>query len=335
MSRRREYVELPKDCEKLSPSACTSWKTKDRKTGVSKCKIKYSKLGFANKCVENDNYEFEKFIFEEGFEDFATIGEGDLDRELKLRNKICENLNTDTCRTELGKKLGCKVKKRLLSPDSCRLDPKLIEFLKKRELLCEIEDCKELKKKGILCQKCVDELDEMLQEYNGLYTLLSKRKNPAPEDVKRFFILADEIKDEWYSYFVTGQKKLLDEIEKKRMRIEELHGGARCQAFNITTCIGKGEVLKQCKCKGIRTSVGLFCGTHRNCYERRVGKFNEFRDKFDELCREKELCRGIIKEMKQFYEMIKYTTYGDAKNKKVEVDNILDFAEEYMTYIEN
>jgi len=339
MSRKKEFVTLPEDCEKLSPSACTSWKTKDKKTGVSKCKVKYSKFGFNNKCVKNDDYELEKVIFEEGFQNFSEIGGGGADstEELQLRNRICENLDArrgGTCDSALGRKLGCKVKKRLLAPDSCRLDPKLIEFLRKRELLCEKEDCKELKKKGIFCQKCLDDLEELLQEFNGLYTLLSKRKNPVPEDVKRFFTLADEIKDDWYPYFVTGQKKLLDEIQKKRMRIEELHGGARCQAYNITDCSGKGDLRRQCKCKGLRTSEGLFCGTHRKCYHRRVDKFDEFRDKFEELCKDKGLCHGIIREMEEFYEMIKFCTFGEAKNKKIEVKDIIEFSEEYMKFIE-
>lgn len=332
--KRGEKLEFPQDCERLAPSACETWKTKDPKTGVSKCKIKYGKMGFNNRCVENEDYELEKFIFDEGFQEFTKINTDNLDYELKTRNQICENLDPDTtCKSELGKKLGCKVKKRVLSPNSCRLDPKLIGFLKRRELLCEKEDCKELKKKGIVCDKCIDELHETLQELDGLYDELVRKKSPPPEDIQRYFDLADDVKMEWYPYFVHSQKKLLDTLEKKRMKIEELHGGMRCQAYNITTCIGTGDETKQCKCKGIKDRYGIFCGTHRRCYLSRKEKFDEFRDKFNELCEEKELCRGLIKKFKEFYGMIRYATVGEASKKKVEVDNILEFADEYIKYI--
>lgn len=332
--KRAEPLEFPQDCERLAPSACETWKTKDPKTGVGKCKIKYSKLGFANKCVENEDYELERFIFNEGFKEFTKINTENLDYELKTRNKICENLDPDTtCKSELGKKLGCKVKKRSFSPNSCRLDPKLIRFLKKREMLCEKEDCKELKKKGIICDKCVDELQESLQELDGLYDELARRKHPAPEDVKRYFDLADEVKYDWYPYFVHAQKELLDTLEKKRMKIEELHGGMHCQAYNISGCMGKGEESRQCKCKGIKDRYGIFCGIHRKCYLSRKEKFDEFRDKFQVLCEKEELCKSLIKKMKQFYTMIRYTTVGEASVKKVEVDDIIEFSEEYLKYL--
>lgn len=330
--KKKEVIKLPGDCEKLAPSACTGKGTKD-KDGIPLCKIKYSKLGFKNKCVENDEYELEKFIFSQGFEEFTRISEENTEEELRKRDEICKNLDTSACGTKLGRKLGCKVKKRLLAPDSCHLDPKLISFMKRRELLCERENCNELKKKGIICKKCTEELNETIQEYDGLFDILARKNNPPPEDVKRFFDLADDLKHDWYPYFVTGQRELLDTIERKRMRIEEIHGGARCQAYNITGCMGKGDNARQCKCKGIRSKEGLFCGTHRRCYKDRVEKFNQFRDKFDELCRKEELCSGLVRKMRELYEMIKYTTYGEASKKKVEVDDIIQYAEEYMKYM--
>lgn len=333
--KKAERISLPTDCEKLAPSACTGPRTKD-KDGIPLCKIKYSKFGFNNKCVQNDDYELERFIFSQGFEEFSKISEENMEEELRKRDEICKNLDAGVdgpCRSKLGKKLGCKVKKRLLSPSTCELDPKLVSFLKRRELLCEREDCNELKKKGIVCKKCTDELKETIQEFDGLFDIIARKNNPPPEEVRRFFDLADELKHDWYPYFVTGQQKLLDTIEKKRMRIEEIHGGARCQAYNITSCHGKGDESRQCKCKGLRSKEGLFCGTHRRCYHDRVARFNEFRDKFEELCKKEELCSGLVRKMKEFYEMIKYTNYGEASRKKVEVDNIIEFAEEYMKYM--
>lgn len=333
--KKKEVLDLPQDCEKLATSACESKKTRDPKTGARKCKIRYSKLGFNNKCVANQDYDLEKFIFEQGFQEFSSISGDNLEKELQMRNKICENLDASsggTCQSSLGEKLGCKINKKLLSPNSCRLDPKLIRFLKKRELLCEKDDCSELKKKGIICKKCTDELGELLQEHDGLFQILAKRKNAPPADIARFFEVSDIIRNEWYPYFVTGQQKLLDTLEKKKIKIEEIHGRSRCQAINITSCHGKGDDEKQCSCKGFKDSNGLFCGTHRKCYLQRVENFDEFRDNFDELCNSKGLCPPLIRKMEQFYEMIKYTTVGEASRKKIEVSNILDYAEEYMKY---
>lgn len=332
--KKKEVIELPRDCEKLATSACEDKKTRDPKTGARKCRVRYSRLGFANKCEQNPDYELEKYIFDQGFEEFSSISEENMEHELRVRNKICENLDASSggaCASSLGKKLGCKVNKKLLSPNSCHLDPKLIRFLKKRELLCEKEDCAELRKKGINCKKCTDELHEMLLEFDSLYDVLVRKSNPPPADIARFFELADIIKEEWYPYFVSGQVKLLDTLEKKRMRIEELHGGARCQAYNIG-CSGKGEPERQCKCRGLRDKYGLLCNTHRKCYIRRVEKFDEFRDKFEELCKKQNLCRSLIKTMTEFYNMIKYTTQGEAARKKVEVENIIEYTEEWLKY---
>lgn len=329
----KKPLNLPEDCEKLSISACESFKTKDPKTGAKKCKIQYGKLGFVNKCKANEDYELEKFIFSKGFEEFTRIGEENMEKELRLRNKICQNLDpSSSCENSLGKKLGCKVQRKLLSPNSCRLDPKLVRFLKKRELLCEKEDCAELKKKGVICKKCTDELDEMLREHESLFDELVRKKNPPPDDVKRFFDITDQLKNEWYPYFVTGQKNVLDVIEKRKLKIEEIHGGVRCQAYNITGCFGSGENSKPCKCKGFKDRLGIFCGTHRNCYKDRVQKFNDFRDNFDRLCEEKGLCAPLVRKMKEFQTMIRHTTSGEASRKKIEVDNIIEYAEEYMKY---
>lgn len=332
--KKKEVIELPRDCEKLATSACEDRRTRDPKTGARKCRVKYSRLGFANKCEKNPDYDLERYIFDKGFEDFSTISEENMEQELRVRNKICENLDASSgggCASSLGKKLGCKVNKKLLSPNTCRLDPKLIRFLKKRDLLCEKEDCAELRKKGINCKKCEQELHEMLTEFDGLYDVLVRNKNAPPADIAHFFELADTIKVEWYPYFVTGQVKLLDTLEKKRMKIEEIHGGARCQAYNIG-CYGKGEPDRQCKCRGLRDSIGLLCNTHRKCYITRVAKFDEFRDKFEEICVEKRLCNSLIKTMREFYNMIKYTTQGEASRKKVEVDNIIGYTEEWLKY---
>lgn len=333
VKKRKEIITLPDDCEKLSTSVCESFKTKDPTTGARKCKIKYGMLGFGNKCVKNEDYDLEKFIFQAGFEDFSTIGEENMEEELRRRNKVCENLSASDgglCQSALGKKIGCKVNKKLLSPNSCRLDPNLIRFMKKRELLCEKEDCAELRKKGIQCDKCTQELEEMLLEFDSLYDVLVKRKNPPPADISRFFDLADQLKNEWYPYFVTGQKKLLDTLERKRMKIEELHGGARCQAINISRCSGKGDQDRQCKCRGLRDRTGLLCNTHRKCYLQRVEKFNEIRDKFEELCEEKKLCKSLIKNITQLYEMIKYTNQGEISRKKTEVSDMIDYMESFL-----
>jgi len=332
---KNKLLNLPDDCEQLSTSACESPKTRDPKSGARKCKVKYSKLGFGNKCTKNEDYELEKFIFDQGFQEFTNISGENLEKELRLRNKICENLdpaNGGPCQSSLGEKLGCKVNKKLLSPNSCHLDPKLIRFLKKRELLCEKEDCGELRKKGIHCHKCTEELQEMLQEYDGLYDILVRKQNAPPADIARFFELADQIKEEWYPYFVTGQMKLLDTLERKRMKIEEIHGGARCQAYNITDCLCKGDDERQCKCRGLRDRTGVLCNIHRKCYIRRVEKFDEFRDNFDKLCRKQQLCNALLKNMRELYEMIKYTTQGEISKKKTEVSDIIEYAEEYLKY---
>ena len=332
LKKKKEVINLPTDCEKLSASACTIKGTTDR-DGIPFCKIKYSKFGFGNKCIENDQYDLEKFVFRQGFEEFSKISEDNMEEEMIKRDQICKNLDASLCGSAMGKKIGCKVKKRLLSPVSCHLDPKLISFMKRRDILCEKEECDELKKKGIICKKCVDNLNETIQEFDGLFDILARKNNPPPEDIKTFFDLADDLKNNWYPYFISGQPQLLDIIEKKRMRIEEIHGGSRCQAYNITGCLGKGDESRQCKCKGIRSKEGIFCGTHRRCYINRAEKFDQFRDKFDELCRKGGLCSGLIKKNKEFYEMIKYSTSGFAAKKKIEVDDIIFFAEEYMKYI--
>ena len=329
--KKKNVINLPEDCEKLSLSACTDKKTKNQ------CKIKYGPFGFNNKCVKNEDRDLEKYIFEKGFEEFSKIDPDNLEEELRLRNKICKNLDPargGTCQSELGRKLGCKVVKRFTSPNTCELDPKLIRFLKKREMLCEKEDCEELKKKGVLCRKCIDELKELLQKFNGLYTTLSKVKNSPPERIKEFNETYEDIIDDWSAYFVTGQKKKLDEIEQKKMKIDSIHGGVRCQAINISGCDGKGNYQSQCRCKGFRDEYGIFCANHRRCYIAREKKFDEFRNKFEELCKEKEVCQGLVSKMKEFYEMIKYSTYGKSKTKKIEVDNIIDIAKEYMKYYE-
>ena len=208
----------------------------------------------------------------------------------------------------------------------------MIRFLKKRELLCEKEDCAELRKKGIHCKKCTEELQEMLLEFDNLYDVLVRKKNPPPADISRFFELADVIKEEWYPYFVAGQMKLLDTLERKRMKIEEIHGGARCQAINISRCSGTGDEDRQCKCRGLRDRSGLLCNTHRKCYLLRVEKFNEIRDKFEELCEEKKLCNSLIKTIKQLYDMIKYTNQGEVARKKTEVKDMIEYMEEFLKY---
>jgi hypothetical protein len=331
---KKERLELPTDCEKLATSACESPRTRDPKSGARKCRIKYGRLGFGNKCIKNQDYETEKFIFDQGFQEFASISAENMEKELRLRNKICENLDASaggSCQSVLGEKLGCKINKKLLSPNTCNLDPKLIRFLKKRDLLCEKEDCAELRKKGIHCDKCTKELEEMLQEFDGLYDILVRKQNPPPADIARFFDLADQIKEEWYPYFVAGQKNLLNTLEKKRMKIEEIHGGARCQAYNISGCSCKGDNERQCSCRGFRDRIGMLCNIHRKCYLNRVAKFDEFRDKFDELCK-KQICKPLLKNMKEFYGMIKYTTVGEVSIKKVEVDNIIEHTEEYLKF---
>jgi len=324
MSKDKKRLKLPDECHRLSVNACTSQKV------LGRCKIKRGFLGFNNRCVANENYESDKYLLEKGFKNFARIDEDNLEEELKLRSELCKQLSAEiggTCESLKGREIGCEITSSLFGKKQCNLSKEIINFFYRRRKDCIAKDCNEPHKKyNLLCQEHLEELNELLQEYKSYYQLITFKKKYTEDDLFYFNDIYNYL-NEIYGVYLLEKPQIRDGVEKMKMAVEILVNKNQCQAFNISTC-RTGEIRERCKYKGYETKIGTFCKIHSQCYKERMKKYKPLRDNLEEKCQE-ERCTIQLDRLRELYNMIQYTTQGEASIYKTQVYETIAIIEEY------
>ena len=324
MNKTNKKLILPEECGRLSVNACTTQKIK------GKCKIKRGFLGLNSKCVANENYESDKYLFEKGFVNFARIDENNLDEELKNRDLLCKQLSTlegGACDSLQGRALGCSIKRTLYGKKTCGLSKEITNFFYRKRKDCVAKDCEVKRKKySSLCEEHDNEFKELLQEYKSLYQSIKFKNTNINENI----YLLDDVYDyiqEIFGKYLLEKPNIRDGIEKMKMDIEFKINKNQCQAYNISKCNTK-NVNQRCLKKGYETDIGTFCATHKECYKKRIVFYKKVRDNIDRLCAE-EKCNAQLDKIKELYNMIRFTTEGEAFRKKYEILETIEIIEEY------
>ena len=321
---KKKSLKLPEECHKLTVNACTSEKVANR------CKIKRSTLGFKNRCVPNEDYETDKYLLSKGFKDFARINENNLDKELKLRDELCKQLSAEpggACESPKGIIIGCGAKKSFFGKKTCGLSQDIINYFYRKRDDCIARDCEELRKKyNLLCEEHYQELNELLQEYKSYYQdIVFKKKN-----VKDSLFHFDDIYaylNEVYGVYLLEKPNIRKSIQDMQNAVYREVNQDQCQAYNITTCT-TGKLNNRCVYKGFAGKEGLFCKTHSKCYDTRIKKFQYIRDNFEKLCSEGG-CSSHLDKLRELYNMIRFTTDGEASKKKYEILEVIEIIEEF------
>jgi hypothetical protein len=325
MNKDKKKIKLPEDCSLLSINACTSKKVR------GKCKVDSSFLGLKSKCVPNENYETDKFLVEKGFKNFSKINEDNLEEELALRNELCEKLSAEkggACESLNARAIGCTVKSSFFGKKRCGLSDDIVNFFYRKRKDCVAKDCdKPRRKYSTLCDEHYAEINEVLQEYKSYYQDIVFAKKRRKDDLLYFNDLYDYMFDV-YSVYLLDKANILNSVEEMKLRVDTFIGQDQCQAYNISKCIGNGKVHQRCKNKGYKTKEGIFCKIHISCYDERIKKYKYFRDNFEKLC-EQEVCMSKLGDLRQFWEMIRFTSEGEANEVKFDVLETIEIVEEY------
>ncbi len=322
--KKKETLKLPEECYKLSTNACTSEKVANR------CKIKRGTFGFKSKCIPNEDYETDKYLLSKGFKNFARIDEDNLEKELSMRDELCKQLSSKpggACESPKGIIIGCGIKKSFFGKDTCGLSPNIINYFYNKRKDCVARDCEEKRRKyGLLCEEHHKELNELLQEYKSYYQdIIYKKKN-----MKDNLFYFDDIYaylNEVYGVYLLEKSNIRKGIEDMQDKVNREINQDQCQAYNINTC-STGKLNFRCKYKGYETKEGIFCKIHSKCYDDRNKKFKYLRDNFEQLC-ENESCGGYMNKLREFYDMIKFATDGEAAKRKYEIMEIIEIIEEF------
>lgn len=320
----KKTLKLPEECYKLSVNACTSEKVANR------CKIKRGFLGLKSKCIPNLDYETDRYLLTKGFKNFARIDEENLEKELGLRDELCKQLSAEpggSCESPKGIIVGCAVKKSLFGKDTCGLSKEIIDYFYRKRKDCIAKDCEEKRRKySLLCDEHHEELNELLQEYKSLYQSIIFDK----KDIKNNLFYFDDIyayMNEIYGVYLLEKPNIRKGIQDMQDSVNREINKDQCQAYNVTTCT-TGNLKIRCKHKGYVSKEGVFCKIHTKCYSDRNKKFKYLRDNFERLCT-KEICNSQLDKLREFYEMIRFTTDGEAAKKKYQVLETIEMITEY------
>ena len=177
------------------------------------------------------------------------------------------------------------------------------------------------------CPNCMDEFKEIFNDYKLKYKEIAK-EGITKQNFRDFENIYDDMMDE-FGRFVYQNSKVLQKVEELRINVQREKGDLVCQAYNVASCKGSGGELKQCKKKGVLYEDGLFCKTHLDCYERKRKNYYEIRDNLEKTC-EDGLCYTANKNLKEFYNMIKITTKGEASVIKKDINDIISIIEQLI-----
>ena len=303
--RKKKTLKLPEECYKLSVNACISEKVANR------CKIKRGVFGFNSRCVPNEDYETDKYLLSKGFKNFARIDEDNLEKELSMRDELCKQLSAKpggACESPKGIVIGCGIKKSYFGRDTCGISPDIINYFYNRRKECLARDCEEKRRK-----------------YGYYQDIIYKKKN-----MKDNLFYFDDIYaylNEIYGVYLLEKPNIRKGIEDMQDKINREINQDQCQAYNINTC-STGKLNFRCKYKGYDTKEGIFCKTHSKCYDVRNKKFKYLRDNFEQLCAN-DSCGNYLTKLREFYDMIKFTTDGEAAKRKYELIETIEIIEEF------
>lgn len=322
--KKTKTLKLPEDCDKLTVNACTAKKLE------GKCRIK--KGIFKDKCVPNEFYESDKAIFEEGFINFAQIDPENVDEELKNRDDLCKKLSPKKCKTLKAIEIGCELKYNWLGRKNCQLSKEIVNYFYRTKGKCSISGCEQSRIKGEkLCEDDMADFNQDYLEYNNYFDDIVYKKKNIEKNLFYFEDLYTAMKLK-YTLFLLDKPDLLNSIEEMHMRVQRDIKKDQCQAYNITKCNTR-KTKERCRNKGIENKNGLFCNIHSKCYDERIKVYKKIRDNLEKWCRKKEggkNCSQFKSELKEFYNMIRFTTKGEAnkiKNEILETLEIIDFYE--------
>ena len=182
------------------------------------------------------------------------------------------------------------------------------------------------KDKNLTREEHYKELNELLQEYKSYYQDIVFKKKNIKDSLFHFDDVYDYL-NELYGVYLLEKPNIRKSLQDMQNAVYREVGRDQCQAYNIGTCT-TGNLRVRCSFKGYNTKNGLFCKTHNKCYDDRIKKFNYLRDNFESLCSEGS-CAGRVAKLKEFYNMIKFTTDGEAAKKKYEIQEIIEIIEEF------
>lgn len=320
--RRVPKTKLPAECYKLSIEDCEHPKNEN------KCRIKSTIFGGKDKCIANENYLIEKELSSKGFQDFARLDENNLEEELQKRDQLCRQLSSSTCKSPQAKVLGCKYTTGIFKKGRCALSEKIINYYYKTSKKCLCKNCDEDKEPGFkLCHEHRLELKEIIETLNFMYQNIMKGVD-VEKNYNDFIILYKDLMERYHVYLIENMataKQVTEKYNEIRLKL----GEGNCQCVNIKSCIGKGNIASFCKNKAIKSSIGMLCKEHKQCFLDRKNKFQSFRENFKNICGVKS-CKKEIEELRDFYNMILYCTVGEADIFKNTLLDYLYIMEQYI-----
>ena len=326
---RRKTFDPEEDCFKIPVRDCKSKRLKNT------CKVDYE----TNKCVFNEFQELDKFIEEKGFKNFKKFNEDNIEQEIPLREKLCNNLDPTKggmCTSNLGLAYGCVVSKSFFGKRTCKLSPKIKEFYTTIRALCSVEGCLNKRKVSYnICNEHLTDFKDAMQILKSVYRDIKTNVNKSKTEkfLDDFYYMYEYIIDNYHA-FLLDRPDLTDMVEKMFLEIESEYGTDNCQAYNIKSCENdeKGNQLNsRCVNLGHKTKEGMFCKIHLKCYHVREKNFKKLRDNLEDAST-KGFIKALIKKNEEFLDMIEYTTEGEASKMKIEIRSFIQLAREFNSY---